>query len=518
MSTVENAPLAFETCHQLMNYWAERSPEKVAIQCLNRQTSFASLQSKAAQISNALRENFEVGSRIGILARNSDRYIFALLGAAAAGMVAVVLNWRLAPRELATIAADANLALLLAEDEFQSSVEMILAQKPETQFISLANASAQQCEFDAFYETCSSTPGPQSNADAPAIILYTSGTTGLPKGIVQSQRKMQLLVSMTDAPGKDGNCREEDVNILSTPLFHLAGVAWTLMSTGRGGTLIVPPIFEMDQLGAVIEEFGITRATILPAMMPSLLKAADEGRDLSSLRLICYGASAIPEDLLSRMIDRFKCSFLQTYGMSEITGSATYLAPEEHYPGNPRLLSCGRAYPGFEIEIVEADSHGVGEIAIKGPSIMLGYWGNPGLTAQVVRDGWYHTGDMGLLDADGFLYIRDRKKDMIISGGENIYSAEVEAAVREHPSIAAAAVVGVPSEKWGEEPKGFLVLVPGRAFDRDEMIGFLRDRIAGYKIPRSYEILDSLPVTALGKIAKEELRAPYWKGVDRRVN
>jgi acyl-CoA synthetase (AMP-forming)/AMP-acid ligase II len=223
------------------------------------------------------------------------------------------------------------------------------------------------------------------------------------------------------------------------------------------------------------------------------------------------------------MLANFRCGFLQNYGMTENSASASFLAPEDHYPGSPFLLSCGRPYPHVALRTVTAEGRicgagEVGEIELRSPTLFKGYWNRPAATAEVFKDGWYATGDMGYIDASGYLFLVDRKKDMIISGGENIYPAEVESAISAHPDVARAAVIGVPSEKWGEEVKAVVILRPGAEVSAAALIGFLRSRIAGYKLPKSVDFVAELPLTAVGKIAKQTLRESYWAGPGRRIN
>jgi acyl-CoA synthetase (AMP-forming)/AMP-acid ligase II len=267
----------------------------------------------------------------------------------------------------------------------------------------------------------------------------------------------------------------------------------------------------------------VTRATVLPALMPALLDAVGQGTDLSSLRLIVYGASPIPESLLARMLATFSCGFLQNYGMTENATSATGLLPEDHYPGSPFLLSCGRPYPHVKIRTVNAVGGvcgvgEIGEIELRSATLFTGYWRQPEATAVVWRDGWYVTGDMGYLDANGYIFLVDRRKDMIISGGENIYPAEVESAISAHRDVLRAAVIGVPSERWGEEVKAVVILREGVALDGATLIAFLRPMIAGYKLPKSVDFVAELPLTAMGKVAKPLLRQRYWPEDARRIS
>jgi acyl-CoA synthetase (AMP-forming)/AMP-acid ligase II len=325
------------------------------------------------------------------------------------------------------------------------------------------------------------------------------------------------------ASGPRCNSLETDINLLTTPLFHLAGIGWLHGSIFACATLVILPAAEISGIIAAIAAHRVTRATVLPALMPVLLDSVAQGIDLSSLRLIVYGASPIPETLLARMLENFRCGFMQNYGMTENSASVCYLGPDDHSLGSPVLLSCGRPYPHVVLRTVKADggicaAGEVGEIELRSATLFKGYWNRPAATAEVLKDGWYATGDMGYLDQSGYLYLVDRKKDMIISGGENIYPAEVESAIGAHPDVIRAAVIGVPSERWGEEVKAVVIRRPDSALNAAALIGFLRPRIAGYKLPKTVDFVTELPLTAVGKIAKQTLRESYWPEPGRRIN
>jgi acyl-CoA synthetase (AMP-forming)/AMP-acid ligase II len=495
-------------------------PENTALIFGGRRRSYRELDQASNRIANALIENGHAsGKTIGIIGKNSDYFVELLFGAVKSGGTAVVLNWRLVPPELRVIAEDAGLAALFYDVEFAGAAEAIRTALPSMLFIPFDSEGGTNAEFLAFCAGhVTAAPEVMISPDDPAIIMYTSGTTGKPKGVPASHFAICFAPQSLLAGGERCVSLESDINLLTTPLFHLAGIGWLHGSIFARATLIILPVIDVPAIVAAIAEHRVTRATVLPALMPALLDAVERGIDLSSLRLIVYGASPIPETLLARMLTNFRCGFLQNYGMTENSGSATYLAPEDHYPGSPYLLSCGRPYPHVELRTVNAAGGlcgpgEIGEIELRSATMFKGYWRRPAATAEVCRDGWYATGDMGYLDRNGYIFLVDRKKDMIISGGENIYPAEVESAISAHPDVVRAAVIGVPSEKWGEEVKAIVILRQGAA-----LIAFLRPMIAGYKLPKSVDFVSALPLTAVGKIAKPVLRERYWPAQGRGIN
>jgi long-chain acyl-CoA synthetase len=319
------------------------------------------------------------------------------------------------------------------------------------------------------------------------------------------------------------------VSLVAMPLFHIGGSGWALCAMSRGGRSVILRDVDPVVLLALLERERITEMFVVPAVLMLLLAAPTMGStDFSSLRLIFYGASPISEAVLVRCMAAIGCGFCQVYGMTETTGAITALAAADHDPDGPRrglLRSAGKPHASVELRVVDPDSSldavlgEVGEIWTRSPYNMAGYWGKPEETAATLNEeGWLHTGDAGYMDAAGYLYLHDRMKDMIVSGGENIYPAEVENALLSHPDVADAAVIGVPDEKWGETVKALVVLAPGASLDPGAVIAHCRERLAHYKCPTSVEAIDALPRNPSGKILKRELRAPYWVGRDRRIN
>jgi long-chain acyl-CoA synthetase len=321
----------------------------------------------------------------------------------------------------------------------------------------------------------------------------------------------------------------ESVNMVVMPLFHIGGVGWSIVGITSGGPSVIIRDVDPVVILRAFEEQHVTHTFVVPAVIMALL-AVPQGAttDVSALRYMAYGASPISERMLVQALSTFDCNFVQLYGMTETTGAITLLRPEEHDPGGPhpeRLRSVGVPFRHVELRVVDratgedAAVGEPGELWTRSAQNMKGYWHNPEATATTITpDGWLMTGDVGYVDADGFFYLHDRVKDMIVSGGENIYPAEVENALMSHPALADCAVIGVPSDKWGETVKAIVVLAPGAEVTADELIEFTRTRIARFKVPRSVDFVDVLPRNPSGKILKRELREPYWRGIDRRVN
>jgi long-chain acyl-CoA synthetase len=368
-------------------------------------------------------------------------------------------------------------------------------------------------------------PGADGAPDDTCIQLYSSGTTGLPKGVMLTNAN---VVGLFLASAQIWKLRPDSISLVAMPLFHIGGGGWALASMYPGGTVVL--LREVDPVAIVdlIAEQHITHAFLVPAVIQFMLGVPGvEDKDYSSLQLLLYGASPISTRVLIDGMRVFGRVFMQAYGLTETTGQIVSLAPSDHDPDGPhagRLRAAGKADPGVSLRIVDASTledlptGSVGEILIQSPQNMKGYWNLPEETEKaLLPGGWFRSGDAGYLDEDGFLYIHDRVKDMIVSGAENIYPAEIENVLMGHPDVADAAVIGVPSERWGETPKALVVRAPGASPSEDEIIAFCRQRLAKYKCPTSVEWVDALPRNPSGKILKKDLRAPYWQGRERFV-
>jgi long-chain acyl-CoA synthetase len=369
-------------------------------------------------------------------------------------------------------------------------------------------------------------PGHVGEPEDICMQLYTSGTTGLPKGVMLSNANLSTAISEA---GHTFSISDDTVSLVAMPLFHIGGSGWALCAMSRGGRSVILREVDPTQLLSLITTEHITEMFLVPAVLMVLLATpAIAETDLSSLRHIFYGASPIGEEVLVRCMRTFGCAFCQVYGMTETTGAITALRPEDHDPDGPRqglLRSAGQPHPSVELRVIDPDTGtdaalgDVGEVWTRSPYNMAGYWRKPEETASTVdAAGWLRTGDAGYMDADGYLYLHDRMKDMIVSGGENIYPAEVENVLLFNADVADAAVIGVPDDKWGETVKAIVVLAPGATLDADAIIAHCRHNLAHFKCPTSVESIDVLPRNPSGKILKRELLAPYWEGRERSIN
>lgn len=483
-------------------------PARPAVTCGDETRTFGELDERANRVAHALhRDGLRQGDRMAVLARNRIEYFDLVFGAARAGVVLVALNWRLAAPEIAAILADADPALLVL-----GSGQRDLA---------VGWADAGTVVLDGGYEAWLGDRGPVAHAAAPddvVLQLYSSGTTGQPKGA----RLTHANLAFTPRMGREFYAMGPDtVNLVPSPLFHIGGTGYALTALGQGGHTVLLADVDPDAMIGEIERHRVTHAFLVPAIVAMILSSPRVGdADLSSLQRIAYGGAPMTETLLVRAIDTLRCGFMAVYGMTETAGSVVSLAPDEH---EPRLLrSIGRPLPWLEIELTDpatgepVPAGQVGEIRVRSGQNTPGYWNRPEETAAALDgDGWLRTGDAAYRDEDGYLYLHDRIKDMIISGGENVYPAEVENALAGHPSIADVAVIGVPSERWGETVKAVVVPAPGAEVDAGALVAYARERLAGYKCPTSVDVVEALPRNASGKVLKKDLRAAYRPDAER---
>ncbi len=513
---------------ELIRWRGRVTPEVPAIWFEGREITYEELDRRSSQVANALIDHgVQSGDRICVLDQNHDLYFELLFGIAKASAVFVPVNWRLAPPEVAYVVNHADAKLLFVGGPFCQCVEKIQNElKTIQRIISFAGGSGSWEQFETMRDSFpADDPRVETHASETTWQLYTSGTTGSPKGAELSTANLFALIGF--APTILGGMREGERALIIMPLYHIGGSGYALCALMAGNTLVVMREFNADKALALIQEQKIHHSFLVPAALLLLLQAENSERvDYSSLRTIIYGASPIPEDLLRRSMERFGCEFIQVYGLTETTGAVTRLRFEDHHlsgPLAPRLKSCGQPVFGADIRILDPEGKevrpgAIGEIVLRSNQVMKGYWRAPGETARVIRDGWFRTGDAGYMDEEGFVYIQDRVKDMIVSGGENIYPAEVENCLFAHPAVADVAVIGVPDEKWGEAVKAIVVLKPGSSATPEQLIDFCKGKIANYKRPKSVDFAELLPRNPTGKILKRELRAPYWKGKERNVN
>ncbi len=481
----------------------------------------------------AKREGLDIGDRIAFLDRNGIAYFDFLFGGSLMGAVNVAVNWRLAPAEMAAIIDDSGAPVLAVHSDYLPALTDMGSTLPSVRRIVIIGDSRAACadprsvSFEEWTDGCAAEdPGHVGGPDEVSMQLYTSGTTGMPKGVMLTNANLSTAIAEA---GITFSITDDTVSLVAMPLFHIGGSGWALCAMSRGGRSIILRDVDPTLLLELIATERITEMFVVPAVLMLLLATpALVDTDLSSLRLIFYGASPISEDVLVKCMTAFGCAFCQVYGMTETTGAITALPFEDHDPDGPRrglLRSAGKPHQSVALRVVDPDSGRdaalgeVGEVWTRSSYNMAGYWGKPEETAATIdADGWLRTGDAGYFDAKGYLYLHDRIKDMVVSGGENIYPAEVENVLLSHPAVVDAAVIGVPDEKWGETVKAIVVLAPGETLDERGVIEHCRSGLAHYKCPTSVDATDALPRNPSGKILKRELRAPYWGGKERSIN
>lgn len=518
--------MEIKTLGDISRYHKATRPDDVALiySADDRQWTYAEIDEESCQVANALIA-LGVGAqdRVAYLERNAPEYFTYLFGIAKLNAVSVAVNWRLAPREMEYILNHSEARVLLIGEEFLPCLAQM--QLDLRHIIVLGNPGATG--YPTYEQWISAQPKvdpcyPAAPGDT-CYQLYTSGTTGLPKGVETTHNNMIALMGDGLAPIR---MNETSVNLVAMPLFHISGSGWGVIGLYAGAKSILLRDVDMQEILRVIEAHGITHSVFVPAVLQFLLAQPNvQAIDYSSLVAILYGASPVSEQVLVNAMATFKADFYQVYGLTETTGGVTMLDPADHDPGGPKaglLRSCGKPVINHEIRVVTGDGIDagegeVGEIWIKGPQVMKGYWRSPDATRDAITtDGWFKSGDAGYL-IDGYLYIHDRVKDMIISGGENIYPAEIENVLMKHPGIADAAVIGVPSERWGETVKA-IITRRDAALTEEDVLSFCRQYLASYKCPTSIDWMDTIPRNPSGKILKVELRKPYWAGRDRNVS
>ncbi len=510
------------TFDAFISHWAQERPDTLAIREDDRALTFRELEERTAKVASALiAAGLKKGDRIAWLGKNSDLYYELFYGAARMGVVMVPVGWRLAPAEITYIVNDTQARILFTGPGFQAAAEAIRGDLAHVERI-LGDEAARR-----WIDASQRIPFAASDVGDAVLQLYTSGTTGNPKGAVLSNRNLfGLRVPSLEANLPWSHWDEDEVVLMCMPCAHIGGTGLGVMALAAGVTGYIMAEFEPGGVLEAVAAGGVTRFFMVPAALQMVINhPAAKSTDFSRLKYIIYGAAPIPLELLRECIKVFGAQFLQAYGMTETTGTVVMLPPEDHDPnGNPRMRAAGKALPGVEIKVVDEDGNevptgDVGEIMTRSSNNMLTYWNLPDATAKTMSaDGWIRTGDAGYLDEDGYLFIHDRVKDMIISGGENVYPAEVESAIYGHPAIAEVAVIGVPDDKWGEAVKAICVPKPGAIIDEADVISWARERIAGFKVPKSIDVIPVLPRNASGKILRKDLRAPYWAGRERQVN
>lgn len=508
------------------SYYAGRDATRTALVYGDQITSYGELENQATRLAHGLvAAGVAHGQRVVYLGKNSDDFFIALFGTAKCGACFCPLNWRLSPPELCRVLADAEARFAFVESEFAAAwadMLRVTGLAISTQVVDRARGADDPLrQWLAGFGTMAL---PSVAMEAGAIQLYTSGTTGDPKGVVITHdnfNHMRLCEHFEAAY----TWQNGDRFLVALPNFHLLAIGLSLQTMYNGMALVIDRQFEP---GAALKSISAQRPTITafaPAMIQMLLDHADAAQaDFSSLRLVMYAGSPISLGLIKRALGTMPCEFMQFYGATETSGAVTLLRPAEHHlDREDKLKACGKPLPLIELRIVDAAGQEVpdgepGELWIRSPSLASGYWNKPAVTAEVFQQGWYRSGDIAIRDEEGLYYIHDRLKDMIVSGGENIYSTEIESVLSTHPAVAAAAVIGVPDARWGEAVKACIVLKAGATASAADLLDYCRPRLASYKLPKSIDFHAAFPMTGSGKIAKKQLREPFWAGRERAVS
>jgi acyl-CoA synthetase (AMP-forming)/AMP-acid ligase II len=504
---------------------AERRPDATAFWFEGATTSYAELDVRANQVANGLIAlGVQPGERVAYLAKNTSAYYEILYGCTKARAAMTGVNTRLAAPEVQFILSDSAARVLFVGKEFYAIIDQIRDQLPALERVITLDGDREDWDYYPSWRNSKPNQAPDRTplGDDDVIQLYTSGTTGRPKGVQLTNDNYQAFFRQGQLLDWASYGADEAV-MNAMPLFHVAGVNVGILASAQGSRTVVLRDIDPGLILDLVEQQKIAHAFWVPAVIMMLTQhARARTTDWSSLKVVAYGASPIAESLLLEARDIMGVRFTQLYGLTETVGAGTYLPPEAHDPAWGKLRSCGVPWPGAIVRCLDADGNvvptgEVGEIAIKAAFVMKGYWNRPDATEEAIQGGFFRTGDAGYFDEDGFLYIHDRVKDMIVSGGENVYPAEVENAVFGHPGVADVAVIGVPDDKWGEAVKAIVVAKPGETPTPDDIIAWAKERIAGFKCPKSVDFVSELPRNPSGKILRKDLREPFWAGRERRI-
>jgi long-chain acyl-CoA synthetase len=486
---------------------AAARPDVVALRAGETARTYRELDERSSRLAQALlAAGAAEGSRVAYLDRTAPEVVELLFAVAKIGAVLVPLNWRLATPELAAVVGDARPVVLVAGESYgdvaAELADDVVVTGPQYEAWLAAHPPVD--------------PGVRGASEDVVLQLYTSGTTGVPKGVLTTHRNLAAAAETSPHWEFDG----DSVSLTPLPMFHIGGIGWAFLGLWNGATTILLREFAAEAVLDVLERRRVTNAVFVPTMLQLMAAVPGAaGRDYSALRSIAYGASPITTTVLKAALRTFRCSLYGIYGLTESTGGVVQLDPADHVVEGPRahlLRSAGRPLPWVELRVVDPTSGRprsageVGEVWLRAPNVMRGYHERPDETeAALTEDGWLRTGDGGYVDDEGYLFLTDRMKDMIVSGGENVYPIEVEEALAQHPDVVEVAVIGVPDDRWGETVKALIVPRPGATPEPDEVIAFARGRLAGYKLPRSIDFVTDLPRTPSGKVLKRELRERY---------
>ncbi len=508
----------------VLAHWEQTRPDAIALSYAGTDRTWAELAQRVRRNAAAQRAlGLVPGDRIAVLDLNHPSCLELTLACAQVGTANAVVNFRLAPPEIVYVINDAKARVLFVGPEFAPVIDKLRPHLPLLEHVVRIGGDGD--EYEAWL--AAHEPDARVHTAAPDdcfVQLYTSGTTGFPKGSMLTHRGLLAHarnVSADFALGPDARVQ------VAMPLFHVGGTSYSLVGIYAGARLLMLRTPDPVAVVAMLEAERITHTFLVPALLAVVNQVPGvAGRDFSALRSLSYGASPMPLPVMRASLALFPGVMHQVYGMTEQCGVVSALGPEDH--ADPavahRLVSAGKPIHGVEIEIRDPAGGAPvavgepGEIWVRSEQLMGGYWGQPEATAAAITpDGWLRSGDGGHIDADGYVYVTDRIKDMIISGGENIYPAEIERVLAEHPALADVAVIGVPDERWGEVPKAVVVVKPGATLDIDHVLAYCREHLAPFKCPKTLDIVDALPRNPTGKVLKKDLRLPYWAGRERRI-
>jgi acyl-CoA synthetase (AMP-forming)/AMP-acid ligase II len=500
----------------------ERYGDKVGFHDGDYHGTFAEHGERVLRLTDALRQlGIGKGDRFAIMACNSHRYLELYHAAFLSGAIANPLNLRLAGRELQFILADSDTEVVFVDsvfaEHFARNIAEVRKDLPIRQVVMMGSGDGQHdVQYEELIECSRPVVPPEPEEDDPVVLMYTGGTTGLPKGVLLDSRAEMLNVYHI---GMTLGFDASRVYLHQTPMFHAASMAAVIGIPGAGATSVFVPLFEPGQVMRLIETYGVNWTTMVPTMIAMVLgHPAFRPERLAPVRDLVYGASPMPAALLDRIRTMFPgMRIWQGYGMTECSSVLTILTDVDHVEGGDILRSAGRPVFGVSVRIEDEQGNVLpagmnGEVCARGGNFMQGYWNRAVETKQAFRNGWYHTGDEGHLDEDGYVYLVDRVKDMIVSGGENVYSIEVENAISTHPAVDQVAVIGIPHDVWGEQVHAIVVLRPDATATVEEIQNYARESIAGYKVPKSVEFRsEPIPLSGALKPLKRELRKPYWQ-------
>lgn len=509
---------------------AIRFPDKTAVIFEDIRYTFKEFQERTNRMAHALLKlGVKKGDRVAVLMNNSHRYMELYFSIPKCGAIITPLNYRLAGRELSWILNNAEANTLIVEEGYIQTIDPIESElKTVNNIVCIGKGKPEMLDYEEIIADASpDEPEVDIHEGDVMSIFYTSGTTGNPKGAMLTHRN---ILSNCQAICIENRVRFGDTFFIVSPMYHTITPACMYAHMYRGNTNVVVDQFDPKLVLETIEREKVTHLFLVPSMIIFTLEYPDVGKyDLSSLRFLLYGGSPMPADRIKQCKDVFGCDLIQGFGMTEIGPCyVSVLSPEDHrkfaFENNEeKLTSVGLNHSNTEMKIVDDDDNPVpvgtvGEICVRGQNVMKGYWKMPRETEEALKDGWFHTGDLGKMDDEGYLYVMDRKKDMIISGGENIYSAEVENVLSSHPAVLEVAVIGVPDKQWGEAVKAIVALREGMNATEQELIEYCKENLASYKKPKTVDFMEALPRNVMGKVLKTELREKYWKGHKKRVH